>query len=90
MYAVEEQEVILGLLLLLSSAFLWRLTWLALLITLAVDFVVVADLEHAGADWYLPAHDDAFSDALYVILLALYSRVVKMIGSHLETSQHQD
>ena len=44
----------------------FRLFWLFL-----VDAIIVANLEHACANRYLPAHDDAFCHALDVVLLAL-------------------
>jgi len=61
----------------------------AISLSLLFDTVVEADLEHAGADWYLRAHDDALGDALYAVFLALDGRVVQMIRCHFETSQHQ-
>ena len=62
---------------------LWRLG------IILFDLVIVAYLEHTCAYWNLLTHDDALSDTLDRVFLALNRRVVKVVGRHLKACQHQ-
>ena len=63
---------------------------LLLPLVIATCTIVVANLQHASADGYLPAHDDALRHAPDIVLLALDCRIVEVVGRHLERGEHED
>ena len=73
-----------------SFTFLYRLPATPLIpFIFSLNFIVVAELEHAGSNRDLPAHNDALSHTLHIILLALNGRVVEVISCHFEGGKHQ-